>query len=199
MRGALLFAVVGLAVGCTPEIGAGTYFCGPELLCPPDLACDPNTYTCETPGSFDPFSCPSGSESFEPDDTISTARELGRLVCNFGSEYGPLCIDDFTDTDLISFEIGNCAGDDPHVEVEIRFPVAMAPLQVDVLDEDEAVVATGASCTPQSNFSGMEWVCAELPPVEGTYFIRVRARGDIDCDGECPHNLYQLFVRYPLA
>ncbi len=200
MRAALYFSVVALAAGCTPEIGAGTYFCGPELFCPPELACDPLTFSCETPGSFEAFSCPDGSESNEPaDDAISTAPELGRLACNLNSEFGLACIDQLSDIDVLKFEIGDCAGQNPHVEVEIRYPVAMAPLEIEVLDADEVVVATGEPCTPASNFSGMDWLCAELPPVEGTYFIRVRARGDGDCDGNCSYNLYQLYVRYPLA
>ena len=30
-----------LSVGaCSPEIAAGTYFCGPEQLCPEGLVCD---------------------------------------------------------------------------------------------------------------------------------------------------------------
>lgn len=202
MRAAICFAAVVLAGGCTPEIGPGTYFCGPELFCPPDLECDPNSFSCEIPGSFAAFSCPEGSETNEPDDdVISTAPGLGRLACNYNGEFGPVCIDDLSDTDLLKFEVGDCAGQNPHVEVEIRYPVAMAPLEVEVLDENEVVVATGEPCTPTSNFSGMDWLCVEMPAVEGTYFIRVRARGDGagDCDGDCQYNLYKVFVRYPLA
>lgn len=202
MRGALVAAALACAAaGCTPEIGAGTYFCGPELYCPPDLECNPNTFTCDTPGSFPAFACPENSEIDEPDDdTISNAPELGRLDCNYTSEFGPFCVDDLGDVDLRKFEIGGCAtGSDPHVEVEVRFPVAMAPLAVEILDENENVVATGELCTPSTNISGMEWFCAEMGPIEGTYYIRVRAVGSVDCDGECPFNIYQLYVRYPLA
>jgi hypothetical protein len=169
------------------------------MFCPPDLVCNPSTFSCETPGSFEPFACPEGSEVHEPDDDVSTAGELGRLDCNFNSEYGPICIDTLADTDVLKFEVPNCVGEDPHVEVEIRYPIAMAPLEVEVTDEDGAVVATGEPCTPSSNFTGMDWLCAEMPPVEGTYYIHVRAIGDGDCDGECPFNLYRLYVRYLIA
>jgi hypothetical protein len=45
----------------------------------------------------------------------------------------------------------------------------------------------------------MDWVCVSMPAVEGDYFIRVRSRGDIDCDGACPFNTYRMILRYPLA
>jgi hypothetical protein len=187
------------AAACDPEIGAGTYYCGPELLCPPDLDCDPNTFTCDVPGSFPAFACPEGSEANEPDDVAADATALGQLVCNYNAEIGPICVDDLADADMFAFSIGPCDGADPHVELEIRYPIAMAPLVVDVLDSSEAVVASGELCTPEQNFTGMDWVCVSMPAVEGDYFIRVRSRGDIDCDGACPFNTYRMILRYPLA
>ena len=63
----------GLGTGCEPEIGTGTYYCGPAEFCPPSLACDQLTYTCVAPVLADPFLCPEESETWEPDDDLQTA------------------------------------------------------------------------------------------------------------------------------
>ena len=47
MRWLLLAGLVSSA--CSPEIGKGTYFCGPERFCPPDMECDDPSYTCDSP------------------------------------------------------------------------------------------------------------------------------------------------------
>jgi len=199
MRCAVGLLALLAASGCDPEIGTGTYFCGPELFCPPNLECNPNDFTCELPGSFEAFSCPSGSQSSEPNESTSEALEIGELACNLTGAPRTLCISDFDDVDYVSFEVGDCFGSDPHVEVEIRYPVAMAPLSFDIVDENDDVITTGEPCTPDQNFTGMDWMCAQLPPTPGRYFVRVRATGDADCDGECRFNQYLLYVRFPVA
>lgn len=199
IRRAALATLALLALGCDPEVGPGTYFCGPELFCPPSLACDPVTYTCELPGTVEAFSCPDGSQDEEPDDATDTASDLGRLTCNYTSAPVARCIASATDVDYVAFSIEECFGSDPHLDIQLRFPVAAAPLEVDVLDADGAVVGSGQLCTPSENFTGMEWLCVLLPPTPGAYFVRVRATGEANCSGDCAFNQYLLYIGYPVA
>jgi hypothetical protein len=204
-RAVALSAALALAA-CAPEIGAGTYFCGPEMLCAPDLACDPNTFTCERPGSFEPFACPAGSEIAEPDDDDASARDLGALACGFALESAAGCIDDGDDVDLVRFELpASCSGQTPRLELEVHFPVALAPLDLAVTGPDGDEV-DGEPCTPDPNYSGMDWSCVSIPSASGSHRLRVRMRTDDpggddagSCDGECRFNQYLLYLRVRIA
>ena len=197
-RAILAAAVLALAVtGCTPEIGPGTYFCGPEKLCPPELACDEPTFTCESQTIAQPFMCPAGSQAFEPDDDMGAARSLDDLVCGqavLGAWTG--CVSEGSDADYVTFVNGtSCAGSNPHIAVTLRYPVAFAPLLLEVLDEQGAVIATGELCTLGNDATGTERVCLDLPQEPATYFIRVSADPEApDCDGECQYNQYTLDI-----
>jgi hypothetical protein len=199
MRAAGLALVVVLGA-CTPEIGAGTYFCGPEMFCAPDLACNPTTFTCETPASFAAFTCPTNAEASEPDDDLATASSLGPLTCGVAPAADPGCIATGDDVDTIRFDFEpTCQGEDPHVAVTLQFPVATVPLELSLVDDSGAVLATGEPCTPEPNYTGMDWLCLRALPTAGTYYVRVRAAVDGDCDGTCRFNQYLLAVAYRLA
>jgi hypothetical protein len=200
MRAALV-ALVALLVGCSPEIGSGTYYCGPERFCPPDLECDDPTYTCERPTVAQEFSCPEGSQGAEPDDLDAQAQEVGTLACGLPIlEQRIGCIDD-DDADHIAFDLDEtCVGDDPHLEVDLRFPIALVPLAVELLDDDGDVMAEGVLCTPSGDATGTERICIEQRIEPGHYILRIQPVADApDCDGECHHNSYQIDVGYPLA
>jgi hypothetical protein len=196
-------ASVALAAACVPEIGGGTYFCGPERLCPPGLVCDDSSYTCELDAVARPFSCPAGSEDSEPDDSLAAATAIGTLEC------GRTLLDDLIgcmaegDTvDYFRFEHTNvCSGQDPHIEILLRFPVAMAPLRVELLDEQGQVIQTGEHCTQPGDFTGTDRHCLRLdPPPLGVYYVRVSLDPDgPDCGGQCRYNRYTLDIKFPLA
>lgn len=201
MRASLLILGCALLAACEPDIGAGTYYCGPERFCPPDLECDDPTFTCERPAAAQPFACPEGSESGEPDDTTSSGEELGELDCGLPIlEQRVGCLDD-EDVDHIGFILdGTCVGDDPHLEVALRFPVALVPLTIELLDTGGDVIDEAVPCTPSGDQTGTDRVCLERRIEPGHYFLRVRTADDApDCDGDCRHNSYQLDVGYPLS
>lgn len=198
--GALLAA---LAVGCTPDIGRGTYFCGPERLCPPDLECDDTSFTCEVPSEAAAFACPEGTELTEPDDSLAEATDLGDLAC--GSP-DPLydasgCIPGAGDVDLYRFRYDDvCSGSDPHIEVAVRYPIALVPLTVELLDESGAVREAGELCTPSGDRTGTDRLCIETPLASGVYYLRIRAAdGAPDCDGTCHYNSYRANMTLPLS
>lgn len=198
-----VFAIlVMMSVGaCQPDIGPGTYYCGPERLCPPDLRCDDTSFSCVNEISVDPFVCPEASQDSEPDDGEATAIALGDLVCGAVLTNSEGCISGSDAADYYRFDNPTtCNGSNPHLELKLRFPVATVPLTVEVLDDAGQVVATGEPCTPEPNFSGRDHMCLELVPSQAAYYIRVRVADDApDCDGDCRHNQYLLDVVFPLA
>lgn len=198
----VLVAAIALSAACSPDIGTGTYFCGPDRLCPPDLECDDNTFVCESRQGADRFECPAGSESSEPDDSRGDALEAGPIAC--GAPLFPQvvtgCVADAEDRDHIAFELEQeCTGEDPHVEITLRYPIALVALEMSLLDEDGDVVADGEICTLSGDATGMERVCIDRPLDPGAYVLRIRSTGVGDCDGDCPHNQYVLDISYPLA
>ena len=195
-------ALAAAAAACSPEIGKGTYFCGPERFCPPDMACDDPTYTCDSTRLAQPFACPAGSEALEPDDSGADAVDDGELDCGeslVGERVG--CVDQDGDEDYLTFAVtGECVGENPHLEVTLRFPIAFVPLSIDLLDDSGATVAEGVLCTQSGDLTGNDRVCIERALAPGRYFLRVRALPDgPDCDGDCHYNQYTIIVAYPLA
>ena len=203
MRGpTVVAALAAAAAACSPEIGKGTYFCGPERFCPPDMACDDPTYTCESKRLADRFTCPPGSDALEPDDSGGEASDEGILACGamlVGERVG--CMEGEGDEDYLAFDVtGECVGDDPHLEVTLRFPIAFVPLAVDLIDDSGDAVEEGVPCTPSGDLTGNDRVCIDRPLAPGRYFLRVRAApGGPDCDGDCHYNQYTIIVSYPLA
>lgn len=203
-RAVIATAAAGLAgaVGCAgPEIGPGSYFCGPERLCPPDQECDDSSFTCVRPTAAQPFACPDGAEVAEPDATTAEAADAGELACGASLVTDEGCIAPGDDTDVVGFTFPSaCTGTDPHLAVTLRFPLALVPLRVELLDADGNPLAAGEDCTPGDNFSGKQFLCIEQTLEAGSYFLRVTIDPDgADCGGDCRYNRYTLDVVYPLA
>ncbi|RMH41685.1 MAG: hypothetical protein D6689_10350 [Deltaproteobacteria bacterium] len=188
-------AAVAMAA-CEPEIGPGTYFCGPEMLCPPDLSCDPLTYTCERPAAVRPFACPEGTEADEPNEDADAATPLGRLACGGAGAVTNGCIARSGDVDVYAFKLDECLAPGARLLVSARFPIAMAPLSVQVRDAAGEIVTTAQLCTPDPDFTGTERVCAELPKGPAAYTVSVQLAGGGDCAGACAYNLYELRAEY---
>jgi hypothetical protein len=197
---ALLIALVAAAAACSPEIGAGTYYCGPERLCPPHLSCDEPTFTCESDIIAEPFACAEGSEAYEPDNDVASARELGNASCGtavLGDYRGCLAAGDVAD--LYRFEVPSiCSGEDPHLTFKLSYTIAFTPMVLELIDDQGNVVATAEPC--EANSTGTDSVCLELDPQVGTVLVRVRLDDTApDCDGQCRYNHYWLDIQYPLA
>ena len=200
-RGLVLLTFVALA-GCTPDIGTGTYFCGPERNCPPQLQCDDNSYTCVDESMAQPFVCPSASENHEPDDTPALARDLGTMIC--GESLLPMaagCLTGLGQVDHFTFvNMTACAGQDPHLELTLQFPTALVPLKIEVLDGAGNVLAVGDDCTPDVDFTGTQRACIEMPTPQGAVFIRISvADPERDCNGDCHFNSYMLDISHRLS
>jgi hypothetical protein len=194
----LAAASAGLAVSCDgPTIDPGTYFCGPNQLCPPHLMCEPNTFTCERPDSVIGFVCPDDNQSSDrSDDELVSALGLGTLSCGQRATR-TRCVEDQADQDYLFVRTAPCLSTNPHLQIELRYPVANAELTVDALDDKGQVIASGRDCTPPQNFTGMAWACIDLPGSGRAVYLRVRATGRGTCGGRCGYNHYELLVSYP--
>ncbi|HTM21976.1 MAG TPA: hypothetical protein VL172_15750 [Kofleriaceae bacterium] len=186
---------------CSPDIGSGTYFCGPERLCPPNLGCDDSTYTCMRPAAVEPFACPEDAEAAEPDGSTDQADQRGDLVCGGAVSQPDGCIADGDQIDVLAFTVPTtCLGADPHLAVTLRFPIALVPLRVQLLDAGGQPLAAGQECTPDDDFTGKLYQCIETPLDPGDYFLQVDIDPDGgDCGGDCRHNSYSLDVLFPLS
>lgn len=196
-----LTALLIVLAGCEPEIGNGTYFCGPERLCPPDQECDDNTFTCVGPNQAVRFECSDEGNRLEPDDIPSMAFGVGALTCGVSPlDLSLGCVDSVDDEDYVTFDFDlDCPGNNPRLEIELTYPIALVPLKLELLDDAERVMATGELCTREPNFSGMDSLCIEMLPPTGTYFVRVTAdRDGPDCGGDCHFNQYTLSIDFPL-
>lgn len=203
MRVAIAVSAAALLCACSPEIGTGTYFCGPERLCPPDLECNDQTITCVVPAETEAFSCPAAANTAEPDNDLDSARDLGTLACGVIDPLidAPGCVPEIGDVDLYKFEYDDeCSGADPHIEVVVRFPVAFVPLALELLDAEGAVIGAGELCTSTADRTGTDRVCLESRLASGTYYLRVRVADDApDCDGTCHYNRYLVAFSLPLS
>ncbi len=197
---ALGCAAVACAIAaCSPEITRGTYYCGPERLCPPNLECDDGQFTCETPGLVQPFSCPEESEGNEPDDVVAQALDLGTIECGASPLDTALgCIPDGDDVDLAMLQIPpnfECETGAAALAISVRYPVALVPMKLELLDDEMAVVEAGVLCTQEPNFTGQDKLCIDALPPAGTYYVRVSSDRDApDCDGDCHYNQYVLSI-----
>ncbi len=203
LRCASLAVLFCAAASCSPEIGAGTYFCGPDKLCPEGLVCDEPTTICERDFAARPFECPAGSEAGEPDDTLDQAPELGTFACGATAPLSSArgCIDSPSAIDLYKFEYDDeCSGIGPFVSVRLRHPIGLGGLQVELLDASGALVKAAEPCTLAGDFSGTELLCIDETLASGSYFLRVTAPADAtNCDGDCHYNRYSLSLSFPAS
>lgn len=187
-----LVAAALAAAGCEPDIAAGVYYCGPEQACPDGLRCDGATALCAYPETAGPFTCAAGSNDAEPDDTPAEALDLGDGGCGGASASRLGCVDNAADVDLATITTGACAGP---LRASVRFPLAFAPLTVELLTPAGDLLAAGEVCDDLDE-SGQVKVCVEAVVDDATaYQVRVRLADDApDCGGACAFNRYQLSV-----
>lgn len=198
---AALVCLAGLITACSPDIAPGTYFCGPEKLCPPDLICHEPTFVCESAFDAEPFLCPEGTELAEPDNELATARNLPVSCGNtvLSAENGCLVSDETVDLFALDMP-ASCAGTAPRLELQIRYPVAFRPLRLELLDANGVVLATSTLCTPELESAGTDWQCLSYAPTEAVLYVRVGPDPEgPNCDGACDYNQYWLSITHKLS
>jgi hypothetical protein len=191
-RAVLLVGALGLA-GCDPEIGSGTYYCGPELACPDHLRCDQASAMCVFPEQVGAFECGDNGNAHEPDDVAADGFDLGEAGCDGLEVRLPGCIDNEEDVDFL---VGVTQSTCPlaTMRVQLRAPLAFMPLSFDLLDGDGAVVASSEVCSFVDD-DGEQLSCLEVDMEGGTaYQLRVQRADGGDCGGACGYNRYDLSI-----
>ena len=190
----IVCAVFGGALGCTPDIGSGSYLCGPENECPEGQSCDGVDGTCVFTNTQRPFACEPTREH-EPDNTPDQAITIAGLACVSTPHIDDGCLAAADGQDWIRFRVpASCLA--VQVEARVTFPVAWEPVTFELWDlTSTTLIASDAMCKSAAA-SGEDAGCITSPvTVDGTYGIKVRPAGGGDCGGACNYNRYQLTVQ----
>jgi hypothetical protein len=180
---------------CTPDVPSGVYYCGPERACPPDLVCDDSTAVCVLEDEAEGFACGEDATLPEPDDTLALATDYGARGCGFQPVTSEGCLDHPADVDHVAFTSSlDC--DVRPFEAKVRYPVAFAPVVLELLDDAGEVLATGEVCV-ELDATGQAHACIETDlPEDTAHVLRMRrVDGSPDCDGTCRYNRYQLSIQ----
>lgn len=197
MRAGLVLAglLVGLTAACTPDIVPGSYFCGPEQLCPEGQVCNGADNLCVLPSTAVPFACASSTED-EPNDTFATAQPVltGAQCASLPTELRG-CTSATDGQDFYGFSTtAQCTT--VSATARLTFPIAFQPLTLALVDSAGATIAEGTPCANDEPDDGDAKLCLDgALAASGTYAVVVSSTGTDNCDGACAYNRYQLTVQ----
>lgn len=191
MRAASVFLFV---AACTPDIGSGSYFCGPDSACPEGQACNGPDNRCVVAGAAEPFAC-MPEENTEPDDNAANAYEFMNVGCGGVPVPFDNCMLEGDREDWIKVAVpAGCTNGT--LSARIDYPIAFERLAVEIWD-----IATNMQYAEDLECSGTgdpaeERRCVRVPvKAATTYGVRVRPAGDGNCDGNCSYNRYTVRVQ----
>jgi len=189
-----LFLVAVLATACTPDLVPGSYFCGPEQLCPEGQKCNGADNLCVLPSAAEPFAC-SESTELEPNNAFAMAQPVlvGAACASLPAEARG-CTSATDGQDFFGFSVpAQCTT--VSASARLTFPVAFAPLAVTLVDGTNTV-AVGVPCESDEPDDGETKLCFDgTVRASGNYAVVVSATGQDTCDGACAYNRYQLTVQ----
>lgn len=186
-----IFALAFLAA-CSPEVAPGTYFCGPEELCPDGLACDRTTAVCENKPKE--FTCGDRNVDTPGDDTPATAQSFGDLQCVSLVLERKSCLPLGDSGDVYTFTVAaNCTTS--RVRAGVTFPVAFQHLSLQLGKLGETPKTIDMPCANDSIADGNDATCLDEAIGPGTYVLGVIPDGTGTCDNECRFNRYSVSVQ----
>lgn len=186
---AMLLLLVG---ACSADIAPGTYFCGPEALCPDDMACNGFDNICTVPSQALPFSCGDIPDRTGDDDP-SMALALPDFECVSGVRELKACLFADDPGDWFQFDVpDNCTA--VQIEARLTFPVAFEPVALQLATDGAAPVDVDGDCTVSTgDDAGAVSRCFQMTVPNGTHHAIGLVHGGRDnCDGECAFNRYTL-------
>lgn len=181
-----------LFAACSPEIAPGTYFCGPEELCPDDLACDRTTALCESRPKE--FACGAANPDQAGDDSLATAQSLGELPCVSLIQERKSCLPAGDTVDYYTFTVA-AACTAARVKAVVTYPIAFQRLVLQLGTGSEAPVTIDSPCPNGLEVNGNTRSCLDAPVGPGTYAIAVVSDGTGTCDNECRFSRYSLGIQ----
>jgi hypothetical protein len=187
----IILAVV-LFAACSPEVAPGTYFCGPEELCPDGLACDRTTAVCESKPKE--FTCGVKNLDTPGDDTPATAQSFGELQCVSLVTERKSCLPLGDTGDFFTFTVAaGCTTS--HVKAGVIYPVAFQHLVLQLGKQGETPKSFDLPCPNDSIADGSDATCLDEAVGPGTYVLGVVPDGTGTCDNECRFNRYSVSVQ----
>jgi hypothetical protein len=188
MRAAVV--AVAAVAACSPQIADGSYFCGPQELCPSGDACNGPDNTCVTAAFAMPFACPAGTQH-EPDNTPAEAVPLPTLSCVSTAFADMGCLGSGDTADWVSFLApSGCLSLVIHVSVE--FPTAFEPITLLLQTADGTQVGSDADCVAST--PGTNARCLTAQGSAGVQYDLGFLPSAMNCGGACGFNSYSFGV-----
>ncbi len=188
MRALLL---ISLLASCSADIAPGTYFCGPEQLCPDGMACNGVDNICTVPSQAQAFDC--GIPDRSDDDAPAQGLQLTPLDCVSGVRELKACLFADDPGDWFQFDVpGNCSA--VQIEARLTFPIAFEPVGMQLSTEDGAPMNVDSDCALSTgDDAGSVSRCFEMTVSNGSHHaIGLIHSGTDNCDGDCAFNRYTL-------
>lgn len=191
------FLALALAA-CTPDIAPGTYFCGPEQLCPEDLVCNPADNICTVAAQVDPvFKCGVIEHPDEKpgDDTPETGLQMTGFECVSGVRELKACLFDDDPGDWFQLDVpDNCTS--VEIKTRVTFPLAFEPIAMQLSIDGGAPAAVETPCENTAVNAGQDARCFTQVVSNGAHLsIGFIHAGVANCDGACAHNRYTASVQ----
>ncbi len=188
MRALLLIPLV----ACSADIAPGTYFCGPEQLCPEGMACNGADNICTVPSQVLPFDC--GEINDRPDDDLPEAGlQLAALECVSGVRELKQCLFEDDPGDWFQFDVpDNCSA--VQIEARLTFPLAFEPVAIQLSTDGGPPVTVDTDCQFSAGENAGEISrCFEMTVSNGSHQAIGLVHSGVDnCDGACAFNRYTL-------
>jgi len=174
---------------CTPDITSGSYFCGPDSVCPEDQTCNGPDNTCVLTASAKPFACADKSEH-EPDDAPAQAFALPALTCASPAFIENGCLHAADPADWISFTSPTgCTS--IAITARLEFPTGFEAAGLTLATGDGTMIAAAMPCDAVD--PGDDAVClTQTLDAATAYAVEIAPTGEGTCDGECNFNRYTL-------
>lgn len=191
MRAAIYVLLGFLGLGaCSPDIASGTYYCGPEELCPEGQVCNGTDNICTIPANVQPFTCDFPDRT--GDDVPAQGLPLAGLTCVSGVRELHACLVDGDPGDWFQFDVpDNCNG--VQIEARLTFAVAYEPVGIQLATEDGPGIDVETPCTVGVQDAGLDVRCFKQVVTNGSHHaIGLVHTNTADCDGACAHNRYTL-------
>jgi len=176
---------------CSPDIGVGTYLCGPEQLCPEGQACNGPDNTCVAEAQALPFEC--GTADPAGDDVPTAGVMVANLTCVSTLRESKGCLLQNDIGDWYQFDVpDNCVA--VQIEARLTFPIAYEPVTMQVATEDGPGVAADSPCPSSIQPDDGEAVrCFAMTVTNGSHHAIGLVHGGTEtCGGACANNRYTL-------
>ncbi len=183
-----------LLAACSADVAPGSYFCGPEQLCPEGQACNGVDHICVLPSKVQPFSCQNENDPMG-DDSPSSGQVIANLACVSEVKETRGCLIGNDPGDWYQLDVpATCTA--VQIQARVQFPVAFQPLGFQFSTSNGPASAVDSPCKATTQDDGEDIRCFAMTVTPGSHVaVGVVRTGDADCGGTCAHNRFLLDVQ----